>query len=335
MNIMEKIYSGIIKDVRTSEQIALDYLHSEIAAGVVLKWNRNMVEAPIYSIRNQDGSGSCVAQSVAKGLETLTGTIQSAHPIYARRINSPSVGMYLQNAGSILKHQGTTTEILDPSQNMNDVQMDVAINVPTPETDYLYIMINTFKNIDQIAEAIEMYKHCFITIDANYENYVNQEIPKVIPGASLNMEHCLTATYYFTSANGEKCLMVDESWGPDNLTKRIFTESYINAYATGAMYLIPLAEVSAPLVPQFTFSNPLHFGDSNFSVKTLQDILKVEGFFPLSVASTGQYGNITRVGVLAWQKKHNIATPAEIEALNGMTVGPETIAALNVIYGVK
>ena len=96
--VLDQSIDGVTPDLRSPDDKAKDFNHLEIAQAVQLNWNRDVSGAPKYSIRNQDGSSSCVGQSTAKALEIITEKIQSAHPIYRRRANYPSPGMYLQDA---------------------------------------------------------------------------------------------------------------------------------------------------------------------------------------------------------------------------------------------
>lgn len=328
----EQIYIGVAEDTRAPEQKEKDYQHGEVAMAIPLKWNRTIKDAPVYSLRDQNGSYSCVGQGTGKALETILGKIISAHPTYRRRANYPNVGMWLQDAGAIVKKLGTTTEELDPSQKMSEPQMNTDVEVETPINGYLYAFPN-IKNIDEIAQAIEGYKHCLITINGTVAEYASFEKPVVIPSDKLNCSHCICGVYYFTDENGVKCIVVDESWGPDYIRRRILTEDYLKARGTGAMYFIPPIPKPTPVKPKFTFSTPLLYGQSNYSIKMLQDILRYEGLFGGgSIVSTGNYLSITAKGVYQWQVKHVVAPMAELNALQGKRVGLKTIAALNKIY---
>ena len=315
---------GLIDDPRSELEKAKDYQFEEIYSFGKLNWDKTIDSCPVYSVRDQDGSSSCVAQSAAKALEVILGQVMSAHPIYRRRSNFPNQGMWLQDCGEIIRKLGTTTENLDPSQKLSEAEMNKDVLVDTPILGFNYAFCS---DIDQIAQAIESYKQCFVTIGFNYDEYVNAEKP-VSNGLKPNAYHCLCAIYYFTDENGEKCIVAEESWGVSH-TRRIFTESYLNARKTGAMYFIPKP---APIdKPKFTFQNPMSFGQSNYSIKMLQDILRYEGLF--SVKSSGFFGTITANALFKWQVKHQVASPEELNSLKGQRAGVKTIAKLNEIYG--
>lgn len=324
---------GLIPDPRTEEAKAKDYQHSEVAMAVPLHWARDISQAPTYSLRDQNGSGSCVAQATAKALEILRNEIESAHPIYVRRVNQGTMGMYLQNAGEIEKKQGTTSEALDASQKMTEDEMNRPLAVDTPIKGFLYAFPN-FKNIDEIAEAIEVRKHCLITIAGTLKEYAYSDKPiPDLTATMLDCLHCICGVYYFTDEKGEKCILIDESWGPNFIRRRVLTESYLKLRCTGAMYYIPFTPPAPNPKPHFYFTVPLEYGAmGSLGVKNLQDILKYEGLFPANIVSTGNYLEVTRKGVYAFQKKYQVAPDSELDPLQGKRVGAKTIKKLNELY---
>lgn len=88
----------------------------------------------------------------------------------------------------------------------------------------------------------------------------------------------------------------------------------------------------APEKPHFTFTFPLEYGMINVQdVRMLQVILLYEGL--LEVTPTGNYFEYTRKAVLAWQKKHKVASLWELGVVRGKKVGPKSLAKLNELYG--
>src|SRR5258708_6083444 len=116
--MMEKIFNdGLAPDSRSEEQKNKDVKHSDVAGDILINWiEKNPDKWKKYTPREQDGSLSCCAQASAKGIETMTGIVMSAHPIYRSRSNFPNWGMYTQNIGEVWKNTGSTTEVLDISQ---------------------------------------------------------------------------------------------------------------------------------------------------------------------------------------------------------------------------
>jgi len=327
---MENSINGVLEDKRSPLDIEKDYNHEEvIPMAIPLNWKRDMSGCPQYSVRDQDGSFSCVGQALAKSLEIITGVVQSAHPIYRRRGNFPNRGMWLQNAFDIVKRLGTTTESADVSQKIDESQMNRDVVVETPLKQPAYIRIDPI-DIDKIAMAIETQKHCVLTVVSNYEEW--NTVKPVVLNSNITFGHAICGIYYFTDENGVKCIVVDESWGENNIRRRVLTEDFIRARGTGAMYFIPAIEPEPLPKPKFTFQNVLLYGQSNYSIKILQDILKYENLFPLNITSTGNYLQITAKAVLAWQRKHKVASESELSSLMGKRVGEKTIKALNSIY---
>ena len=329
---MENINTGVIEDPRTPEEKAKDFQHSELAGAVKINWvEKDPSTWRKYSIRNQDGSLSCVAQACAKALETNTGEVESAHPIYRSRSNYPSGGMWLQDAGNIVVKIGTTSEQADPSQNMGENQINTDIKVPSTVRSKMYISVN-IQNIDQLAEAVEIAKHCPIIINGYWQEWT--DVPTVMPGTEpFNFGHGICIVDY-TLWKGKKAVVIDDSWGKVTTLgsggQRVLTEDYLKARGTDAIYFIQIAPTDQK--PKHTFSKFLTYGMTNDpDVKALQQILAYEGLFPANL-DTGNYFNITASAVLKWQLKHNVASLAELNGLKGRRCGIKTIAMLNSLY---
>lgn len=338
---MDQNFTGLIPDPRSPEEKARDYKHEEIATAVPLNWNRDISGAPQYSQRDQDGSGSCVGQGNAKAIEILEKEVISAHPIYRRRSNYPDEGMWLQEAGRIvhkpaddkdLPNHGTTTEALDPSQRMNEAQMNADLTVATPIMEPVYITIQDPTDIEKIATAIELYKHCVLTISGAIQYYASYEKPEIGPDPTRkDFAHCICGKYYFTDENGKRCILADESWGPNNIRQRILTEDYLKNNATGAMYYVPAG--AAVQKPSYHFTKPLGWNLQNDAdVIALQDCLKYEGFFSTGVGSTGNFLTITAHAVQKWQIAHGITDFQGVTDMTKIRIGPKSLALLNQLY---
>lgn len=308
---------GVVDDPRPRVEKDKDFTHDELAGAVILDWKEKS-EWKHYTQREQDGSLSCVGQSAAKAFEIIFGDVSSAHPIYRSRVNYPQGGMWLQNMGEIAKKVGTTTEAADPSQWMNETEMNRPITVPTPITVEGYVTITDPTNIDAIAEAIELFKHCHLLVHANKKEY-----EKFIPeyqGLPVNFGHGICAIDYFLY-NGKKAILIEDSTGSNTSKKgqRIFTEDFIKYRVDGAMYfLLPKPTVPPPHV---TFTPTLKYGMVGPRVVELQDFLKSKGFFLSSVPSTGNFLKITKKSVIDFQKSRGLVPDG--------IVGPKTCAELN------
>ncbi len=311
---MENQNPGLVPDPRTPEQKAKDYKHEQLFSSAPLVWTEK-TDWKKYSIRNQDGSSSCVGQASAKALEVMTGIIQSAHPIYRKRANFAQEGMWLANAGDILRNHGTTSEALDPSQNMNESQMNSNILVATPEKIGSYIFVDPH-NIDAIASQLDSHP-VVVCFDLHTGEW--QDIPQIIPNSVRYSGHCVCAVDY-TLYNGVKCLVIDESWGLATTLgtggQRLITEAFLAQRCTGAMYFLPPAPPMEK--PIHTFNVNMVLGDKNDEVSWLQKCLIHEGLMKPALV-TGYFGQITLNAVKAFQLKYKseILTPVGLTIPSG------------------
>lgn len=339
---------GALIDTRTEAEKSKDYLFPELVSAIepviwIEKPQSDWRKFPIFS---QNGSGSCVAQTLRKlygvylWLKTGVWVDISASHIYQRRVNRPSPGM-----GGIdvfqIGQKGTTLEQFAPSENMTDAQMDSMNVIPfmekIGETFKLgsYIKISP-TDIDTIASIIQKTgKAVMVWFYFTYNEWTN--IPTVVDSTlNLNNQNTLkhsVSAVDFTMWQGKKALVIDDSWGLSAAMsgQRVITEDFFNARNFFAAYFQNFAFEEEPK-PKWTFTKILQFEETNADVKALQGILKHEGLFPTNTTSTGFYGSITAKAVLAWQKKHAIAPIEELDSLAGRRVGQKTINKLNEIY---
>lgn len=321
-----------LKDPRPLEQRAKNFQHRELGASVPVVWREKPPsEWKSFSLRKQSNSSSCGGQAAAKGIEVFRKEVISAHPIYRARANFPQQGMWLQDIGDILKKKGTTTEVLDPSQNLGEDEMNKDVTVPTPIKVEGYAFPDM--DIDEIAEAVETHGHCLLLVHGNFAEWSSRP---VFNEKQFNFGHFVTAVDY-TLSNGEKCLVIEDStaWESSiNQTgQRLITEAYLGKRFDDAMYFIFDKTKPVSDKPKFKFTKVLKFGMMNDpEVKALQDILKYEKLFLQATPSTGNYLQMTAKAVLEWQKKHAVAPLGELTALAGKRCGEKTIAMLNSLY---
>ena len=373
MNNEEQFLSGALIDVRPEEEKENDYHFGEIvAAANPVSW----VEKPQsawrkFPIFNQDGSGSCVAQTLAKLLGILYWLKNqlyvhfSATHIYQRRLNKPSGGMAGVDAFNIAR-KGVTLEELVPSQNMADPQMDGA-EIPQYKQDvgsvfkignYVSLPI---KDIDTIASVIQTTNKAvmvwFYFKSDEWSDVPTVKYPDLNLYAGDTSRHSVTAVD-FALYQGKKALIIEDSWGQffGLNGQRVITEDFFRARNWFAAYPINFAfddqtqpqPQPVPVKPKYAFTKPLVFilwdnaknqpanmalhESQKTDVVALQNILKYEGHFPSNVTSTGYYGSITAKAVYAFQVAHKVAPLSELDSLRGRRVGEKTIKALNEIY---
>lgn len=353
----ETFNSGAILDTRPKEEKEKDFRTEEVVVSFAepewrAKTDDELRKFPIF---NQDGSGSCVAQTEAKELGIMRWLRDgiyvhfSATDIYQRRVNRPQAGMISNDARKIAQ-EGVTLEVLVPSQSMTDNQMDSAPIEPYKRQIGEVFSVSNYledpmKDIDAIASVIQatgkgvMTWYYFKNDEWNASPMV--KYPDLDLYAPSTARHSVTATD-FALVGGKKCLVIEDSWGPGTGMggRRYISEDFFIARNFHASHLMNFrfAEQGPvqPTKPKYKFLRNLEWKPTFFTdkdVKALQNILKYEGLFPANVDSTGYYGSITAMSVKAWQIKHNVASLDEIEALQGKVVGPKTRTKLNSIYG--
>ncbi len=287
-NETTQFMSGAIIDTRSDEEKQKDYYFGEtVAAANPVNWVEKTQDAwRHFPIFNQDGSGSCVAQTLAKLLGILYWLKNqlyvhfSATHIYQRRANKSAGGMAGVDAFNIAK-QGVTLEELTPSQNMNDAQMDGTV-IPQYKQDvgavfkignYVSLPI---KDIDTIASVIQttgkgVMVWFYFKID-EWTNTPTVKYPNLDLNAGDTARHSVTAID-FTLYQGKKALIIEDSWGLlfGINGERIITEDFFAARNWFAAYPISFAfdnqaqpqpqPQPAPVnpKPKYTFTKPLVF----------------------------------------------------------------------------
>ncbi len=335
---------GALIDTRPESEKAKDYKFGEIVSAIEPV---NWVEKPQntwrkFPINNQNGSGSCVAQTLRKmygvyiWLNTGTYVDISASHIYQRRSNKPAPGMGGEDVFAI-GQKGTTLNDFAISDNMTDSQMDAVVVKPfmekVGETFKLgkYIVVSP-TDIDTIASIIQATGKAVM----GWYYFKNDEwtaVPAVkYPGldqyASTTARHSLAHIDYtlcgqsnlpeYPQTWGKKALIVDESWGLGYAMngQRVITEDFFTARNFFAAHFMNFAFEEA------TILKPRYDG----SIVSLQNCLKFEGLFPTNVESTGVYGPITIKAVNAFQVKYGL------DPIGTGTVGPKTKAKLYALY---
>jgi hypothetical protein len=310
------IPDGALIDTRPIEEKSLDHLHT---AGLVTPNWVEKTSCKRFTQRNQDGSFSCVMQSCAKAIEVLTGKVISATPYFWRK-NYPNGGMWLQDAGDIMRNRYSCLETSSPSQNQSEVQMNTIKQLTTNIGCTEYKQIVNPNNIEQIAEAIEAYGQCVILSSSNSDEW--QRVPKYL-GTPTTFNHAICAVDYGLFS-GLKAIFCEDSAGqwssPDGL--RIITQDYLSKRAFGAMYFLGAKDVSVPQDQKFVFNIDMAYGQTSNDIKELQK--------RLGVIPTGYYGNLTASAVVKYQLSHGIKlTFLQRYFTKYSVVGPNTRKSLN------
>lgn len=338
---MSNHFIGVLEDDRSESEKAKDWRAEEIASSSAMrpvfrevkkgKWKK-------YTVRDQDGSGSCVSQAIAKGFEVLykieTGKnlVFSATPIYQKRKNAPEAGMFIHDAFTIAIKDGTCPEVNCKSQKMTDIEMDRA---RIPENfdalnDFLDAIayVSMPADFDYIAAWVEKYGYASIHIAADYNSWA-RDFPK-LGSRNRGIRHAVAAVDAVTY-NNVQYLVIEDSWGAfgDFKGQRLLSREVFNDMFTRGAGFTQLKYNVNDIVSFEPFKVWMEFGQRSDEIKRLQDFLKAKGYFPSNQESTGFYGNITALAVYNYQIANAVASPIVLNRHKGKYCHAATLAAIN------
>lgn len=334
-------FVGVLPDTRSVSEQSKDWQATELLdAGIMTpvfrtvgknEWNK-------YTLRDQDGSGSCVSQAIAKGFEVLykkqTGktVVFSATPIYQKRQGKPNGGMYIHDAFAIAIKSGTCPESYMPSQKMSDKQMDAATLPANYEeiNDMLdaiaYVAMPA--DFDYVAAWIEQNGYASIHIAADRKNW-SKDFPS-LGSKSRGILHA-TAGVDAVTYEGVQYIVIEDSWGEFGEFKgqRLLSREVFNdMFTRGAGFTVLEYDVTDRLKFQ-PFTVKMEQGQTSDEVAKLQTYLREKGYFPQGTRSTGYYGNITALAVYNFQMANKVASPAILNKYKGKYCHEATLKAIN------
>lgn len=253
-------FLGIVLDTRPEEKKQIEdvQFNEVVASANPVVWAEKAIpQIRKFPIFNQNGSGSCVAQTGAK----MAGIMYwlkngkkdyvhfSATHIYIRRNNKPAPGMAGENVFDILQ-RGVTLEQLVPSEDLSDQQMDNTviekykedvgsvfkfgkpINLPSGDIETVASTIST------TGKGIMVW--FYFTID-EWTTFPTIKNPNLNCFALSTIRHSVTAVDFtlLGPSNapdkpelwGKKALVIDDSWGSSfgAAGQRFITEDFFKA----------------------------------------------------------------------------------------------------------
>lgn len=344
-----KINTGILPDERPLNEKLKDFTVDEVLPVKGINIESLPTEVKGYSLRNQNGSGSCVSQSIAKMFEILddkSEEVYSATPIYSKRINRPQAGMVAFDALNISVKQGTAYEKVIQSQNMTDSQMDSLewkeenLVTDKPSNYFIISNVNQVVDFEKLVNSILTYKTAVIFINASVKEWNRMPEPHKTDGTLRHGVACVGVIQH----KNKPYVIIEDSWGvlnkyynrggdPDLIDKlkdgqRALSQEFIEKHCYFAGSFVNFIYKKTVVSP-YKFTKKIEFGEKSDEVIKLQDKLKSLGLFPKSLPSTGYYGQITANSVYAFQIRYNVAPLSELNFLKGKLVGDKTIKALN------
>ena len=339
--------NGALADNRPERDKIKDFFFNEIVSSAApVEWvEKKESEWRKFPDQDQNGSGSCVMQTIRKLAGVLLYLKEKTYvsfsgAFYQLRSNKPNGGMIGVEAFDIWKENGLPLEQLVPSEKMTDAQMD-AIHIEQYEKDlakvfaidgHIGIANGDFETVASVIQTTGKAVMAWFYFTA--EEW-SQLIPEIkTPGLALNeaLRHSVAVVDYFL-VDGKKYLLIEDSAHFGGFTRHLISEEFFRARNWFLRYPMSF-QFDCEIIdkPKHKFTSILKFGETGEDIKALQDILKYEGLFPLNTDSTGYYGAITAKAVLDFQIKYNVADPLELNQLVGRQAGKKTIAKLNELY---
>jgi len=336
-----------------------DFRHEEVlGAPSSISWQSiDSHPDPLFPIKDQDHSSSCVGQSVSKALGIVeyyeSGVYRdlSARFPYAQRTYQ-GPGMYIREGMEFGIKQGCPLEHLLPSQGMNETQMNREDDIITDvrQTALVYkakSFLYCDMTFDKIASILQQDIPVVLGVAGTNATWTNKK-GWVLPPRSFDelWYHAMVITpenkkgKNYGLINGKKTLIVDNSWGANSSAcyngQVFFTEEYL-PWIKWNFYFLNLPDnwrdkESATIEkPKHQFNRDLFYGLKNDpEVVWLQKCLKWYGVFPINISETGNYYSITSKAVQSFQSAENIAKLGD----SGYgRCGPATRKVLNKLFG--
>lgn len=307
-------FTGCLPDTREQEEKQKDW-HKDTAMSGIVEWkNKTFNDIKSYPVRNQNGSGSCVAQSLAliMGIENLIEEGRfiefSAKDIYTKRSNE-SGGMIGVEALDIVRKQGATLECFIPSQNMTEKEMnridrklsDKEIAKIFTIKDYYQLPFNA-TSIASIMGNAETPKPVMVWFQFPRAEWTNN--PQLSSSNYDIVRHSVTAIDYGI-LNGVKGIFVQDSWGLESSTNftglRFISEDYIKNRMIFCAYVNDNKndyQSNLTEKPTEKARPVLRKGSKGEYVKELQKMLGIK--------QDGDFGTQTFLAVFRFQKDNGL-----------------------------
>jgi hypothetical protein len=315
------------RDTQTNEQKARNYSFTEmVTAPFPATWiEKKREDYRSFPIRDQDGSGQCVAMTLATEMGIIFKEkygewidFSSSFPYQHRKYPEQS-GCTSEDIYEIFPKIGNVFEDDMPSQNMNDKQA-----MEVKKKSYFDDLAKTW-NIKRIALPID-FELVASTIQATGKGVMVwfkfhptewTNIPFVSDKAPTS-GHSVTVVDYVLK-DGKKYLVIQDSWGLKYADQglRLISEEYFYERCYQCAYLVSFKTQNNETV----FEKPKFDG----SIMSAQKCFKYEGLFPVNVNEVEIAGNITRTACIAFQKRYNIFPQLG-------NIGPLTKAKLFELY---
>ncbi len=214
-----------------------------------------------------------------------------------------------------------------------------------------------FTNPDALKSAIYSTGGVMVAINLGSEwwtpSYAKADIDPIRTPKSIVSGHFIVLDSWDTTLSGDTAFKgtvfgFPNSWGPEwaDGGRNEMVYSDYSPFIKDAVCMTDLPDdwlqklKDTPPADNFKYkfttnlSQSVLHGQYSEDVKNLQIALWIDGEFPKDVplSEYGYYGEKTRKAVLAFQIKHNVASPQELMSLNGTFVGVKTRSCLNRMF---
>lgn len=336
-----KYFTGVSYDSRTTEEKNKDWLEEELLGSALApyQWKDfNELEIPQYTIRNQNGSGECGAFSTVKALGINNKPFKNLRPefIYTKRSN-PTAGMYMQEMFDIACKYGAPEDVELKGDGLTEEQANAYKPTEEETAGALkyrgknYVFMNP-KDIDAVARAVDSGYTPILLLRCDISEWTTEPFVDNRFTPPFNVNH-FNPVIYAGMRNGIKTLVTDDSWGSSygKNGHRFVSEDFITKRVEQIGYIIDLPEVVINK-PSLRFTKPLSFGQKDPAVKTLQEMLAHEGFFPATTTTTDFFGSITAGALKKWQVAHGILDFQNEKDIRRVRFGQKSIDMANSLY---
>lgn len=308
--------TGVIQKKRSEKEIKKDTSSLELAYSVAPKWKEKK-RWKKYTVRNQKGTYTCMAQTGAKIVEvTYPDKVFSASPIYAERANS-GAGMWLGDLFEILtKKEKITLESRIKSQMLkSDAEIEKEAKKWNEEDTKISEMFSPEKyaycsnDIDEIAGHLEAGVGLALVTFGTVAEW-SKEKPQIIKeGLQYEDKEAVVkhgiAIVDYGLIGGVKHLKIEDSAHFGGISERWIDQKWLNKRCMGVGFVIELGEMVEPTKPHYVFNNDLDYGMlKNKDVVALQDALKWLQLFDPRIESTGNFLGETFRAVIRFQEKY-------------------------------
>jgi hypothetical protein len=311
-------YLGDLPDNRKPKDQLKDFTSDELNLSGITKplTKRQAIKnAEKYISRNQFSKSSCVPSSIANALWNTEKEVLADEFLYTLRFNKPQEGCYWHDIADKVIRLGVCKRSVMPEVK-TEKEANAVVNTPEQLQDArehkqkAYIYVSGF---DKFTSILNMGNSIAFSIFANSKEW-GKEYPEVLDfkltpqTAPINHAICAIPNTWYQEKGKDYFIITDSAHFGKRFIRHISRDFFDERFKHGLYFedLLFVEQdkwITLPLFKGYKFTRDLTVGSRGQDVKMLQEILRVNGFFPLSY-TTDYFGGITRQAVKDFQKKY-------------------------------